>query len=101
VFVRGQFIFCLHVHIGCAWKAHVYAGPKFLKIITPPQKKNKNTKMKDGNAREVSVYLLGPNGSLFHPMKLPESTILANGCFLIFGQFSIYNGDNELPTFYL
>jgi hypothetical protein len=47
------------------------------------------------------VYLLGPNISSFHPLKLPESTISEKGCFLTFGQFSIYNGDNELPTFYL
>ena len=44
------------------------------------------------------MYLLGPSGSLFHPLKLPESTSLTKGCFWIFGQFSICNGDNELPT---
>jgi hypothetical protein len=47
------------------------------------------------------VYLLGPKGSLFRPLKLPKSTISAKGCFLTFGQFSIYNGDNEQPAFYL
>jgi hypothetical protein len=47
------------------------------------------------------MYLLGPNRSLFRPLKLPESTISAKGCFLTFGQFSNYNGDNELPSFYL
>jgi hypothetical protein len=47
------------------------------------------------------MYLLGPNGSSFCPLKLPKSTILEKGCFLTFGQFSNYNGDNELPAFYL
>jgi hypothetical protein len=57
--------------------------------------------MEDGNAREVSMYLLGPNESSFHPLKLLQSTISAKGCFLTFGQFSNYNVDNELPAFYL
>jgi hypothetical protein len=57
--------------------------------------------MEDGNGREVSMYLLGPNESSFHPLKLLESTISAKGCFLNFGQFPNYNGDNEIPTFYL
>jgi hypothetical protein len=57
--------------------------------------------MKDGNAREASVCLLGPNGSSLYPLKLPESTILVKGFFITFGQFSIYNGDNELSSFYL
>jgi hypothetical protein len=42
------------------------------------------------------MYLLGPRGRSFHPLNLPESTLLEKGCFLLFCQFSIYNGDNEL-----
>ena len=57
--------------------------------------------MKDANAREVSMCLLGPNGSSFYPQNLPESTISTKGCFFTFGQFSNYNGDNDPPTFYL
>jgi len=44
------------------------------------------------------MYLLGPNICSFRRLKLPESTILAKACFLTFGQFSNYNGDNELPN---
>jgi len=47
----------------------------------PPPKTKINTKIKDGNAREVSVYLLGPNRSSFRPLKLPESTISEKGVF--------------------
>jgi hypothetical protein len=46
----------------------------------------------------VDLYIVGPSESLFRPLKLSESTLLANGFFCLFGQFSIYNGDNELPT---
>jgi hypothetical protein len=97
---RGKFIFYLCVHAGCSWKTHLHAGPTFLKVSTP-QKIKINAKMKDGNEREVSVYLLSPKGSLFCPLKLPESNILAKAFFLNFCQFSIYNGDNELLSFYL
>jgi hypothetical protein len=44
------------------------------------------------------MYLLGLSQSLFRPLKLSESTLLENGCFLLLCQFSIYNGDNELPA---
>jgi hypothetical protein len=89
------------VHTGCAWTIHVHVGPTSLKVSTPSQNTKINAKREEGNAREVSVYLLGPNKSLFHPLKLLKSTISAKVCFLTFGQFSIYNGDNELSTFYL
>jgi hypothetical protein len=47
------------------------------------------------------MYLLGPNESSFRPLKLQESTISEKGFFFTLDQFSNYNGDNELPTFYL
>jgi hypothetical protein len=78
----------------CSWTTHVHAGLTSLKVSAHP-------KRKDGNAIEDSMYLLGPNGSSFHPLKIPESTISVKGCFFTFGRFSIYNGDYELPTFYL
>jgi hypothetical protein len=66
--------------------------------VRAPQKTKRNAKRKYGNAGGASLYLLGPSGSSFHPLKLPESTSFTKGCFWIFGQFSICNGDNELPT---
>jgi hypothetical protein len=64
----------------------------------PPSKNKTNAKKEERNAGGASLYLLGPRGSSFHPLNLPESTLLENGCFLLFCQFSIYNGDNELPA---
>jgi hypothetical protein len=66
--------------------------------VCAPQKTKRNAKRKNGNAGGASLYLLGPSGSLFRPLKLPESTSFTKGCFWIFGQFSICNGDNELPA---
>jgi hypothetical protein len=63
----------------------------------PPQKTQTNAKKKNGNAGGASMYLLGPSRSSFRP-KILESTLLAKGCFLLFCQFLIYNGDNELPA---
>jgi hypothetical protein len=44
------------------------------------------------------MYLLGPSGSLFHPLRLPESTLFTKGYFWLLVNFSISNGDNELPA---
>jgi hypothetical protein len=60
-------------------KADLFKGQR------PPKKQN--AKKEEGNAREVSLYLLGPKESSFRPLKLPESTISAKGYFLTFGQF--------------
>jgi hypothetical protein len=44
------------------------------------------------------MYLLGPSGSLFRPLKLPESILLTKGYFWLLVSFSICNSDNELAT---
>jgi hypothetical protein len=44
------------------------------------------------------MYLLGPSGSSFHPLKLPESILFTKGYFWLLVNFSISNSDNELPA---
>jgi hypothetical protein len=44
------------------------------------------------------MYLLGPSGSSFHPLKLPESILFTKGYFWLLVNFSICNSDNELPA---
>jgi len=46
----------------------------------------------------MNLYLLGPSGSLFRPLKLLESTSLAKVFFSPFGQFAKCNGENEMLT---
>jgi len=62
--------------------AYTYVHP-FLGGHAPPKNKN-NAKTKNGNARGMSLYLLGASESSFHPLKIPESTSLANGSSLPF-----------------
>jgi DNA replication protein DnaC len=60
-------------------------------VCAPQKKKKINEKRKNGNARGASLYLLGPSGSSFRPLKLPESTLLAKGFFdfLVNSQFAM------------
>jgi hypothetical protein len=44
------------------------------------------------------MYLLGPSGWSFRPLRLTESTLFTKGYFWILVNFSINNGDNEQPT---
>jgi hypothetical protein len=44
------------------------------------------------------MYLLGPSRSSFHPLKLLESTLFTTGFFVFLVNFSIRNGNNELPA---
>ena len=44
------------------------------------------------------MYLLGPRGSSFRPLKLPESILFTKGYFWLLVNFSINNSDNELPA---
>jgi hypothetical protein len=93
---RAVFL-CTRAHAGCHRTTRVYVGPTFLKVNAPPKNKIKCIK-EELNARGVSMYLLGPSGSSFRPLKLPESTLFTKGCFWLLVNFSISNGDNELPA---
>jgi hypothetical protein len=44
------------------------------------------------------MYLLGPSGNSFRPLKLSESIIFTKWYFWLLVKFSFSNGDNELPT---
>jgi hypothetical protein len=65
--------------------------------LSAPKKTKINEKGKYLNARGVDLYLLRLRRSSFHPLKLPDSTLLAKGYFWLFCQFSNYNDVNELP----
>jgi hypothetical protein len=47
------------------------------------------------------VYLLGPSGSSFRPLKLPESILFTKGYFWLLVNFSICNSDNELQLLFI
>jgi hypothetical protein len=60
-------------------------------VCAPPKKLKEMQKGSMEMQEGLDLYLLGPSGSLFRPLKLPESTLLQRGVFgfLVNSQFAM------------